>query len=140
VATISKMGQANVYQSRGRHILYYPITQGLSEVCREWIMCQTSKCAGQYIWMRTEQQSHPLCHSFKSCPLSLHPYDLSSDDEEYFRSRTVPDITPGRSDGISRLSTAARLYLNLHPESPQNLKKINSNLTEYHSDPIEISS
>jgi len=52
----------------------------------------------------------------------------------------VAETTPGRSDNAARLSTAARLYLNSPPEAPKNWGEINTNLNDYHSDPMEISS
>jgi hypothetical protein len=36
--------------------------------------------------------------------------------------------------------TAARLYLNSPPKLPQNWGKINPNLNDYQSDPMEMSS
>jgi len=48
--------------------------------------------------------------------------------------------TPGRSDRAARLSTAAKLYLNLPPEAPKNWGQSIPNLNDYHSDPMEISS
>jgi len=71
---------------------------------------------------------------------SFDPYDLSSDDEEYLTPNNVPETTPGRSDRAARLLTAARRYLNSPPEAPKNWGQINSNLNDYHSDPMEISS
>jgi len=49
-------------------------------------------------------------------------------------------MTPGRSDRVARLLTAARLYLNSPPETPKNWGEINPNLNDYPSDPMEISS
>jgi len=71
---------------------------------------------------------------------SFHPYDLSSDDEEYLTPNNVAETTPGRSDRAARLLTAARLYLNSPPEAPKNWGQISPNLNDYHSDPMEISS
>ena len=47
VAIVLKVGQGNGYSSRGREILYEPIPRGLSELCEESILCQTSTCACQ---------------------------------------------------------------------------------------------
>jgi len=71
---------------------------------------------------------------------SFDPYDMSSDDEEYLTPNNVAEMTPGRSDRAARLLTAARLYLNSPPEAPKNWGRINPNLNDYHSDPMEISS
>jgi len=71
---------------------------------------------------------------------SFHPYDLSSDDEEYLTPNNVPETTPGRSDRAARLLTATMLYLNSPPEAPKNWGQINRNLNDYHSDTMEISS
>jgi len=71
---------------------------------------------------------------------SFDPYDLSSDDEEYLTTNNVAEMTPGRSDRAARLLTAARLDLNSPPEPPKNWGRINPNLNDYHSDPMEISS
>ena len=69
---------------------------------------------------------------------SYDPYDLSSDDEQYFMPNTVAETTPGQSDCAARLTTAARLYLNSPPESQQNWWQINPNLDDYHFDPMVI--
>jgi len=71
---------------------------------------------------------------------SFDPDDLSSDDEEFLTPNNVPETTPRRSDCAARLLTAARLYLNSPPETPNNWGQINPNLNDYHSDPMEISS
>jgi hypothetical protein len=71
---------------------------------------------------------------------SFDPYDWSSDDEEYSTPNNVAETTPRRSDRSACLLTAARLYLNSPPEAPKNWGKINPNLNDYHSDPMEISS
>jgi len=74
-----------------------------------------------------------------SCQSSCDPYDLSSDDEEYITPNNVAETTPGRRDRAACLLTAARLYLNLSPEAPKNRRKINPNLNDYHSNPMEVS-
>jgi hypothetical protein len=71
---------------------------------------------------------------------SFDPYDLSSDNEEYLTPNNVAETTSGRSDRTARLWTAARLYLNLPPEAPRNWGQIHSNLNNYHSNLMEISS
>jgi hypothetical protein len=48
------------------------------------------------------------------------PYDLSSDDDEYFMPNTVAKMTRGRSDHAAHLLTSAGLYLNSPPELPLN--------------------
>ena len=68
------------------------------------------------------------------------PYDLSSDDEEYFTPNTVAETVPGPSGPAARLLTAARLYLNSQPDAPKTWGQINTNINDYHSDPMEISS
>jgi len=70
---------------------------------------------------------------------SVDPYDLSSDDEEYFTPNSVAERTPGWSGCATHLSTAARLYPNSPPEAPGNRGLINPNLNHSHSDPMEIS-
>jgi len=82
----------------------------------------------------------PFATASKSCQSSVDPDDLSSDDEEYLTPNNVAETTPGRSDRTARLLTAARLYLNSLPEAPKNWGQIDPNLTDYHSDPMEISS
>jgi len=47
VAIVQKVWQGNGYSSWGRDILPYTIPRDLSEVCEEWILCQTSMCAIQ---------------------------------------------------------------------------------------------
>jgi hypothetical protein len=71
---------------------------------------------------------------------SFHPYDLSSDDEEYLTPNYVAEMTHRQSDRAAGSLTAARLYLNSPSEAPKNWGQINPNLNEYHSDPMEISS
>jgi len=71
---------------------------------------------------------------------SSDPYDSSSDDEEYLTPNDVGETTPGGSDRAARLLTVARLRLNSPPEAPKNWGRIDPNLNDYHSDPMEISS
>jgi len=52
----------------------------------------------------------------------------------------LPETTPGRSNRAASLLTATRLYLNSPPKSPKNWGRVNPNLYDYHSDPMEISS
>jgi len=68
-----------------------------------------------------------------------HPYDLSSDDEEYWTPQNVAETTPGRSHLAAHLLTTVRLYSNSPPDAPKNWGQINPNLNDYHSDPMEIS-
>ena len=75
-----------------------------------------------------------------SCQSSFDPYDLSSNDEEYLTPNNVAENTPGGSNCPARLLPAARLYLNLPPEAPENWGQINPNLNDDHSNPVEISS
>ena len=71
---------------------------------------------------------------------SFDPYDLSSDDEKYLTPNDLAETTPGRSNRAARLLTAARLYLHSPPEAPNTWERINPNLNDYHSNPMEISS
>jgi len=71
---------------------------------------------------------------------SYHPYDLSSDDEEYLMPNTVAETTPGQSDCAACLLTSARLHLNSSPELWHNWGQIDPILNEYHSNAMEISS
>jgi hypothetical protein len=52
----------------------------------------------------------------------------------------VAETTPRRSGRAARLWTAAGLYLNSLPEAPKNWGQIDPNLTDYYSNPMEISS
>jgi hypothetical protein len=70
---------------------------------------------------------------------SYDQYDLSSDDDEYLMRSNVAETTPRRTDRAARLLTATRLCLTSNPELPQNWGQINLNLTDYNSDPMEIS-
>jgi len=63
---------------------------------------------------------------------------LSSDDDEYLTPKNVAEMTPGCSNRVARLLTAARLYLNSPPEAPKKWGQINPNRNDYHSDLIEI--
>jgi len=71
---------------------------------------------------------------------SFDPYDLSSDDEEYWTPKCVAVSIPRSSDCAAHSLTAARLYLNSPPESPKTWGHDNPNLNDYHSDPMEIRS
>jgi len=88
-------------------------------------------------------QSNEFIHSAmppQSGQSSFDPYDLSSGDEEYLTPTNLAETTPGWSDCAACLLTAARLYLNLPPESPKNWWQDNLNLDDYLSDLMEISS
>jgi hypothetical protein len=52
----------------------------------------------------------------------------------------LAETTPGQCDHAARLLTAAKLSFNLPLEAPKNWVQINPNLTDYHTDPIDISS
>jgi hypothetical protein len=71
---------------------------------------------------------------------SFDSYDLGSDDEQFLMPNNVADTTPGRRDHAACLLTAARLYLNLPPETRQNWWQTIPDHNDYHSNPIEISS
>jgi hypothetical protein len=51
----------------------------------------------------------------------------------------VAETTPGRSNRAARLLIAARLHLESHPQAPKNWGQINTNLNDYHSDPMQLS-
>jgi hypothetical protein len=82
----------------------------------------------------------PSAMALGSYQSSFDPDDLSSNDEEYLMGDNVPETTPGRSDRVARILTAARLILNSPPEAPMTRGQIYRNLNNYHSDPMEISS
>ena len=67
-------------------------------------------------------------------------YDLFIDDEESSMSNNLVDMTPGWSDRAPHILTTARVHLNSPPESPKNWGQVNTNLNDYHSDPMDISS
>jgi len=75
-----------------------------------------------------------------SCQSSFDPYDLSSDDEEHVMPNNEAETTRGRSDHTAHWLTAARLSMASPPAAPKNRRQINSNLNDYHSDPMEICS
>jgi len=52
----------------------------------------------------------------------------------------VAETTPGQSNRTARLLTAARLYLNFPSNATKNWGHLDSNLNDYHSDPMEICS
>jgi len=64
-AIVQEVGQWNGYQSCGRDFVCYPIPRGISEVCGEWILCETRMCASDQTRKRTDQQSFPLCNSYR---------------------------------------------------------------------------
>jgi len=72
--------------------------------------------------------------------LSFDPCDFPSNDEDYFTLMSVAETTPWCSDHAAYLLTAAMLHLNSPPEAPKKWGQINTNLNDYHSDPMEISS
>jgi len=82
----------------------------------------------------------PSATASGSCQSFFNPYDLSSDDAEYATPNNVAEITPEQSDRAVHILTAARLYFNSLPEAPSNWGQINTNLNDYHSDPMDISS
>ena len=82
----------------------------------------------------------PSAMASQSGQLFFDPSDLSSDDQEYLTPRTVAETTPGRSDHAAGLLTAANLHLDSPPESPKNWGQVYSDLDDYHSDPMEMSS
>jgi hypothetical protein len=65
---------------------------------------------------------------------------MSSNDDEYVTPNNVAETTPRQTDHTARVLTAARRYLNFPSEAPKHWRKINPNLNDYHSDPMEISS
>jgi len=65
---------------------------------------------------------------------------LSSDDHEYLTPNYATETTLGRSNLVARILNTARLCLNSPPEESHNWGQIDPNLTDYHSDPMEISS
>jgi len=109
-----------------------------------WRMWRAKYCAKRRRLPVTESEKIPNNNlSFSSMalrsPQSSHdPYDYSCDDEEYLLPNNADDATPGRSNRAARFLTAARLYLNSTPGSPQNWGHINLNPNDYHSDPMVI--
>jgi len=70
--------------------------------------------------------------------LLSNPYDWWSDEEEYLIPENVSAMTPRRSDPAACLFSTSWLYLISPPESPMNRGKVNPNLNNYHSDPMEF--
>jgi len=77
--------------------------------------------------------------AFRSGQSSYDLYDVSSDDEEYFKLSNVAESTPGQSDHAGLLLTATRLNFNSPPKLSQHWRQSNPNLVDYHSGPMEIS-
>jgi len=68
-------------------------------------------------------QSNDFIHSAmpsQSGQSSLDPYDLSSGNEECLMPKNLAETTPGLSNHPARFLTAARLNLNMPPDSPEN--------------------
>jgi hypothetical protein len=86
--------------------------------------------------------SYPISSAMASgsFPSSFDPYDLSGREEEYLMPNNVAETTPGRSHRAARLLSAARLDFNSPPEAPRTWGLITTNLNDYHSDPVELSS
>jgi hypothetical protein len=82
----------------------------------------------------------PYGMASRSCQSSYDAYDLSSDDEAYQIPNNVIETRPGQNDRLACLLSAVRLSLNSLSEIPQNWGQTNPNVTNYNSDPIEISS
>jgi hypothetical protein len=80
----------------------------------------------------------PSATASGSCQSSSHLYDLSSDDEEYFRPNNEAEMTPGLRDCAANFLTAAQLYFNSPSEASKTWGQINSNLNDNHSDPMEF--
>jgi len=102
---------------------------------------------GKHRWMYiTKHENVPHGNIFRWAQASgfgqssFDPYDLSSDDEDYVTTRSMAEMTPGRSDHAACLLAAARLHLNSPPEAPKNWGQINPNHNDYQTGPMEISS
>jgi len=80
----------------------------------------------------------PSTKASGSCQSSFDPYDVSSNDEEYFMPNNVAETTPRRSDHAARLLPPTKLDLNSPLEAPRNWGQINPNLNDYHSNQMEI--
>ena len=103
--------------------------------------CARSRCFPIVISESVPSNNHISsimdCRSGQS---SYDPYDLSSKDDEYSRPESVAEMTPGRSNHAERSLTARSLYLNTLAGLPQYWGQVNPNLSDFHSDPKEISS
>ena len=88
----------------------------------------------------TSSNPIPSAMASGSCQSSFDPYDLSSNDDKYLMPNNVAETTPGQCDPATRLLIATTLYLNLPPDAPKNWGKINPNLNDDHTDPMEIRS
>jgi hypothetical protein len=73
----------------------------------------------------------------QSCQSFFDPYDMPSDDEEYLTPNNVAETTPRRRDRAARSLTSASLYLNSPPEAPKTRGRINPNINDDHSDPVD---
>jgi len=73
-------------------------------------------------------------------PSSFDPDDFSSDDKIFSTPNYVAETTPRPSNRAPCILTTARLYWNSLAESPKNWGRVNPNLDDYHSNPIEIGS
>jgi len=76
----------------------------------------------------------------RSCQSSFDPYDLSSNNKEYWKRNNVAETTPGQSDLAAYLLTTGKLYLKAPPGVPKNWGQINQTLHDYHSNRMDISS
>jgi len=70
---------------------------------------------------------------------SYDAYDLSNDDDEYLKLKSVAEPTPGQIDRASRLLTAIRIHLYSPPELPPTWGQMNANINGYNCDPMGIS-
>jgi hypothetical protein len=77
--------------------------------------------------------------AFGFCQSSFDPYNLSSNDEEYLTPNNVAETTLGQCNHAAQEFSTTRLYMNSPPNAPWNRGQNNSNLNDYHADPIEIS-
>jgi len=82
----------------------------------------------------------PSATASGSCQSSFDPFDLFSNDKEYFIPNNAAETTTGLSAHAAHQLTTDRLYLNSPPESQKDWGQINPHLNESHSDPMEMSS
>jgi len=107
---------------------------------------ENEHCAKHGLVLVIEPKSVPSNNLFPSATgtrtnqCSFASYGMSSDDGISLMPTSVAKMTPGGSDRAGCILATARLHLNPLPELPKNWRQVNPNLSDYHSDPMEISS
>jgi len=81
----------------------------------------------------------PSTTASESVQLSVDPYELTINDEDYLMPNDMADMTPRRNHSAAQVLPTARLFMNSPPALPKGLGQVNLGLIDYCSDPVVIS-